>query len=423
MNVRFTNKKTEIRESIFVSQKAEDIMETKKSIGFGFRGWLLIIVLFFGFMMFQVFTNYPLNILADFYGGAEKVAMLMTIGTGIGIVLQIVISNFIGKIKSIKKLTAVIGLVAVVAAFGVARIPFVQQTVWSVVYLIENVVVTMYALFFLSIIAGQWFPTRKGTVMGIATIAYPVSNGVIGFFAATVMGSLATGGMPAIWKGFLPFLILTTLGYILFLIFVTDYPEQCGAYRDNNKNITPEVAKQMLEEEIKNKQTTVWTTGHIFKSRDFWFAAASCGLLIMGAVGTMTQSNAIISSFPELNYTIIMLMVVIFGAIGSWLLGVLDTKFGTKKSMIMAMILMILSGVFACVNPVSNIFNAVAPTIVAILIASVMGVRAVFIFLLVAGIIGLILMLAFNGAHVKTVDDTYRKAAGKPLDDALVGRK
>lgn len=398
-------------------------METKKSIGFGFRGWLLIIVLFFGFMMFQVFTNYPLNILADFYGGAEKVAMLMTIGTGIGIVLQIVISNFIGKIKSIKKLTAVIGLVAVVAAFGVARIPFVQQTVWSVVYLIENVVVTMYALFFLSIIAGQWFPTRKGTVMGIATIAYPVSNGVIGFFAATVMGSLATGGMPAIWKGFLPFLILTTLGYILFLIFVTDYPEQCGAYRDNNKNITPEVAKQMLEEEIKNKQTTVWTTGHIFKSRDFWFAAASCGLLIMGAVGTMTQSNAIISSFPELNYTIIMLMVVIFGAIGSWLLGVLDTKFGTKKSMIMAMILMILSGVFACVNPVSNIFNAVAPTIVAILIASVMGVRAVFIFLLVAGIIGLILMLAFNGAHVKTVDDTYRKAAGKPLDDALVGRK
>lgn len=180
-------------------------METKKSIGFGFRGWLLIIVLFFGFMMFQVFTNYPLNILADFYGGAEKVAMLMTIGTGIGIVLQIVISNFIGKIKSIKKLTAVIGLVAVVAAFGVARIPFVQQTVWSVVYLIENVVVTMYALFFLSIIAGQWFPTRKGTVMGIATIAYPVSNGVIGFFAATVMGPLATGGMPAIWKGFCHF--------------------------------------------------------------------------------------------------------------------------------------------------------------------------------------------------------------------------
>lgn len=81
------------------------------------------------------------------------------------------------------------------------------------------------------------------------------------------------------------------------------------------------------------------------------------------------------------------------------------------------------SGVFACVNPISNIFNAVAPTIVAILIASVMGVRAVFIFLLVAGIIGLILMLAFSGSHVKSVDDAYRKEAGKPIDNVLVGRK
>lgn len=327
-------------------------METKKSIGFGFRGWLLIIVLFFGFMMFQVFTNYPLNILADFYGGAEKVAMLMTIGTGIGIVSQIVISNFIGKIKSIKNLTAVIGLVAVVAAFGVAGIPFVQQTVWSVVYLIENVVVTMYALFFLSIIAGQWFPTRKGTVMGIATIAYPVSNGVIGFFAGTVMGPLATGGMPAVWKGFLPFLILTTLGYILFLIFVTDYPEQCGAL------------------------ATATGTGALVVIALIFVA------MFMGASSNFTVSVA--------------------------------AQYWRREDF---------SGVFACVNPVSNIFNAVAPTIVAILIASVMGVRAVFIFLMVAGIIGLILMLAFNSAHVKTVDDTYRKAAGKPLDDALVGRK
>ena len=60
MNVRFTNKKTEIRESIFVSQKAEDIMDTKKSIGFGFRGWLLIIVLFF--RIYDVSGIYELSV-------------------------------------------------------------------------------------------------------------------------------------------------------------------------------------------------------------------------------------------------------------------------------------------------------------------------------------------------------------------------
>lgn len=35
----------------------------------------------------------------------------------------------------------------------------------------------------------------------------------------------------------------------------------------------------------------------------------------------------------------------------------------------------------------------------------------------------LVMMLLFSGKHVKAVDDKYREAAGKPLDDALVGRK
>lgn len=449
-------------------------MEQKKSIGFGARGWILIIVLFFGFMMFQVFTNFPLNILADFYGGAQTVAMLLTIGTLIGVILQIIISSFIGKIKSIKKVAAVLGIIALAASYGVAVIPYSQLILWQAVYLIDNIVVTMYALLFLSVIAGQWFPTRKGTVMGIATIAYPVTNGLIGLFAATAMGPvMASQGQegPAVFKAFLPFLIAVTIGLILFLIFVTDYPEQCGAYRDNDKNFTPEVAKRMMEQEIENKRTTVWTTGHIFANRDFWFAAVTCGLLLMGAVGTMTQSNAIIGAFPTLDYTVIMMVIAVFGAIGSWLLGVLDTKFGTKKSMIISTVLMILSGilgvlatttgisvfvvislifvamfmgassnytvsvaaqywrredfsgVFSCVNPVANIFNAIAPTIVAALIFSALGVTAVFIFLGVAGIVGLILMIAFSNGHIKTVDDKYRKAAGKPLDDALLGRK
>lgn len=446
-------------------------MTKKSNIGFGLKGWILIIVLFLGFMMFQVFTNFSLNILADFYGGAQKVARLLTIGTLIGIVLQIVISNFVGKIKSIKRVAAVIGLIALILAFCEAGVPFMYVRVWSVVYLLENVVVTMYALFFLSIIAGQWFPTRKGTVMGIATIAYPVCNGMTGFFASAALKPLEQGMEPAIFQAFLPFLILVTVGYILFLAFVKDYPEQCGAYRDNDKSITPEVARKMMEEEIENKKNTVWTTKHVFANRDFWFAAVTCGLLLMGAVGTMTQSKNIISSFPELNYTIIMMIVAVFGAIGSWLLGVLDTRLGTKKSLIIATALMVLSGilgaaatitgigvlvvvamilvavfmgassnytvsvaaqywrredfsgVFACVNPISNIFNAIAPTIVAILMVSTMGVLAVFVFLAIAGGIGVLLMILFSGAHVKLIDDKYRKAAGKSLDDALVGRK
>ena len=48
---------------------------------------------------------------------------------------------------------------------------------------------------------------------------------------------------------------------------------------------------------------------------------------------------------------------------------------------------------------------------------------AVFIAVLIAGILSLVCMLLFNPKHIKQQDDKYREAAGKPLDDALAGRK
>jgi len=445
--------------------------------GFGGRGWILIIVLFLGFFMFQTFTNYPLNILAeDFLGGATRVAMLMTIGTFCGIAFQLIISQFIGKIKSIKRVAMIFGIIALICAWLVAALPLASLGVWYVVYFIENFTVTCYALFFMSIIAGQWFPTRKGTIMGISTIAYPLCNGAIGFFATSVYKPFEQGiFVPAIFRSFLPFLIAVTVGVILFLAFVTDYPEQCGAYRDNDRSFTPERAKQMMEEEIENKRTTVWNIGHILRNRDFWCAAVGCGMILLAAIGAMTQSSAIIGYFPNLNYTIIMMVIAVFGAIGSFLLGFLDTHIGTKNAMLITVILMVVSGllgwiacrsgvgalvvvalillamfmgassnftvsvsvqywrredfqgVFACVNPVANVFNALAPTLTAAILYSTGGgginVPGVFVMIAIAGVVGVICMIIFSGKHAKKVDDKYREAAGKPLDDALVGRK
>lgn len=444
-------------------------MNQSKPKGFGTRGIILIIVLFLGFFSFQTFTNYPLNILADLYGGSTTVAMIMSAGTFVGIVIQLILSHFIGRIKSIKKVASIFGVIAIVCAWIEAALPFYLTSVWYVVYFIVNLTITIYALFFMSIIAGQWFPRRKGTVMGISTIAYPFCNGVIGFFASSVFA----GEVPAIFSSFLPFLIAATVGLVLFLALVTDYPEQCGAYRDNDKSFTPEMAKAMLEEEIENKKTTVWTTGHIFACRDFWCIAVTCGLILLAAIGAMTQTSTIIGYFPNLNYTVIMMVIAVFGAIGSWLLGVIDTAIGTKNSMMICVILMVVSGicgiaacasgigalvvlslillamfmgassnytvsaavqywrredfqgVFACVNPIANIFNALAPTLTAALLFGGGGVNVsnVFIMITITGVIGVVLMLLFSAKHVKAVDDKYRTAAGKPLDDALANRK
>ena len=78
--------------------------------------------------------------------------------------------------------------------------------------------------------------------------------------------------------------------------------------------------------------------------------------------------------------------------------------------------------VFAAVNPVANILHAFGATIFATTIAAI-SVKAPFVITAIVSVVCLVLIICFKPAKVKAADDKYRAAAGKPLDDALVGRK
>jgi OFA family oxalate/formate antiporter-like MFS transporter len=437
-------------------------MEKKPSISFGFRGTMLLICQFLAFFTFIVFTNWPMNILADMYGGAAKISTIYTVATVICIIAQLILSRFVGKFKSIKALSVIFGIIALIAVLGIMLIPPSQPALWQFFYFLVALFSNIYCTFALGILVGQWFPRRKGTVMGIATLAFPIGNGLIGAFAGTVFAK----GYPDVFGAFLPYFIISLVGLLIGIIFITDYPEQVGAFRDNDKSITPEVAKAMLEQEIEAKKTTVWTMRNTFANRDFWFITIPMGALLMMAVGMTTQSMSIISTYPELPFAGVMAGVMIIACIGSWLLGVLDTKFGTKKAILISVIIMIISGVFglfhsattllisifclavfmgassnftvsaaaqywrredfssvfARINPIANILQAIGPMLVAILLTT-KGLSTAFGTTAVVGVISLVLIILFSPVHVKETDDKYRQAAGKPLDEALVGRK
>lgn len=434
----------------------------KKSINLGFRGWMLLIYQAIAFFTFTVFTNFPMNILADMYGGAQKISTIYTIATLLGIVIQLVLTRFIGKMKSVKALGVSFGAISLVLALGIMLIPMSQPVLWQVCYFLETLFVIMYATFALGILVGQWFPRRKGTVMGIATFAFPITNGVIGLFANSVFGK----GYPDVFGAFLPYFIISVVGLLIGVIFIKDYPEQCGAYRDNDKEFTPEVAQAMLAKEIENKKTSVWTLGNTLKSRDFWFLTVPMGALLMCSVGMMTQTSAILGNYAELPFATVMAASCVIACFGSWLLGVIDTKIGTKKAIVISVIIMIIGGifgaihgagwllasffclsifegaasnftvsaaaqywrredfsnVFACVNPIANILQAAGPMMIATILFS-KGYQTVFAVSTFIGVVCLVLILLFKPTHVKETDDKYRARAGKPLDDALVGRK
>ena len=366
------------------------------------------------------------------------------------------------------------GLLTILCLLGIMFIPGYigggAQMAWRVVYGLGTVISLMYGTFSLSILVGQWFPTRKGGVMGIATLAFPLGNGVIGGFAALAFKD----GTPHIPLAFAPFLAVIVIGYIIGVILIPDFPEMKGGFRDNNPNMTPEMAQKMMVQEIEDRKTSVWKLNHTLTTRDFWFLTVPAGFLLMFSVGTMTQTNAILGQMGEGldkfgGFAGVMGMIMIFGLVGSVALGFLDQKFGTKKSMVIACIVMLIAGilgavsspekpgllvaalimlalfmgassnytvslavqywrredfptVFAAVNPIANLISSLGPMLIAIIMIA-KGYNAIFTVIAIVGVLSIILVLLFSAKHVKEKDDRFREEAGKPLDDALVGRK
>ena len=448
--------------------------------GFGFRGWMLIIYQAIAYIAFQCFTQYPLNILADFYGGAQKVSGIYSVCAIVGILIQIILVSWISKMKSIKAFATILGAVTMVLAFIVMTAA--PSPLWYGAYAVINVVAVLYSTLALGLLVGQWFPTRKGTVMGIATLAFPIANGLLGPFAGSVFGTLgmaeAMGQMPVIYglggaigKAFLPFFIVSLVGWLVGVVFIKDYPEQVGAYRDNDKSLTPEIANAMMMAEVENKKTSVWNYINTIRCKEFWFGTITCGFLLSCAFGLMSQSRTIINvGIGEDKYSMVMALVCVFGCIGSFVIGLIDTKIGTKKAMIISCILMIIAGalgllgngtalivamvfvalfmgaasnfgvslaaqywrredfgrVFALSSPIGSAISSASPAIIAGLLFGATGYKGhagAFTFVLVCGVIALILMLIYKPASIKALDDKYRAKVGKPLDDALVGRK
>lgn len=445
-------------------------MQQKKSISFGFRGWILIIYQFLAYLAMVAFTNWPMNALADMYGGSQTVSTLYTAGMVLGVIFQLIFSRNIGKVKSIKNLSVILGVITMLFALCVMLVPPQMTLLWQVTYFFECFFVAIWCTFVLGILVGQWFPRRKGTVMGIVTVAFPIGNALLSPFAAVVFANMETTHVPNVAGAFLPFFIIICVGLLLGAIFLKDYPEQVGAYRDNDKTLTPEIAKKMMDDEIENKKTTVWTLKNTLKCGDFWCITLPMGFMLMGAIGTMTQTTSIIGTYgfgPNTpQFGMIMLGVSILAIIGSIVLGLLDTRFGTRRAILISVITMILSGifgamntfpttmvalallgifmgassnftvssavqywrredfpsVFARINPIANLIQAASPMIIAMLLFST-GIFGAFTFIGILGVVSLVLVLLFKPGRVKALDDKYRTEAGKPLDDALVGRK
>ena len=441
-------------------------MESKAKAGnYGWRGWMLIIYAFSSMIAFMVFTNYPQNILADYYGAGNPnlLTSIYSICNLVSIPIGFVVKYLVGYIKNIKKFSSAWGtltlLFAVVMLIATPTTPS-GHTIIVICYIAVCILSPLYANYLTGVVVGQWFPTKKGAVMGIATIAFPVGNMFVGYCMGWFMKTNSA------FLAFLPFLAVVAIGIILSCTTFADFPEQNGCFRDNDPNMTKERAEEMMKQQIENKKHALWNPGRCAASLGFWFV--SLALLPAGiSAAMMAQSFIIVSTSGLMNqFATVMLIVGIVAAVGSWLVGVVDNKFGTRKAIILEMIIMLLSSIlgfvggpvctwismillgiymgagsnfpvsaiyqwwrpedFSKVSASSGVVTGVIGALLPILIRSqVAASGSPFFAFLVQGIgalIGLVCMLIFRGTWIKKRDDQYREKAGLPLDDYLTER-
>lgn len=327
--------------------------------GYGIYGWVLIIVMFLAcFVGIGVFNS--VNVTGDYLQNAfgwntTTVQSTVSLGAFLSVFGQAAFGQLLMK-RSSKKLALICGIIFVLSVAGISL--STQNTMW--LYLVAFIVMKIISDIWMYMVNGQmlanWFPKKRSTIMGITTFGIPLGAGVGSAIVAMNLG----GGLKT---AFIPFIILAVIAILLQQIVMKDHPEQAGRFPDNEKT-DPEVAKAHLEAELKAMKNSPWTVKRVLSIPHTWFFILSVGFLLLAGAGVMTQIvPMMIQIDPEFGMeygTLVLTGVSVFSCIGSFICGLLDSRFGTKRAILISTISMIVAGALAAIGNLITTFIALA---------------------------------------------------------------
>lgn len=292
---------------------------------FGRKGWAIVIYVLFIYL-FSAVVNDTLNVTVTAFAGilgtdSNSLLPMSAIGGFVGVVLSLVAGLIIAK-KSVKMPTAVLFVLLgiVYAINGKSNsVPMYAVSLVLVTALSQtlNLVCTQQ-------IMSNWFPKKKGIALGWATMGMPISSAVM---VAVFQGMFNIDISAPFWL----MAILCLVMAILTLVWFKNYPEEAGAYPDN-EIADPEEQKKTLE--FMNNYKSPWTIGKLLKNKEFWMLVLIFGFLFMGLVATISQLIPRLATLGMgTNAGILWLTIAsVIGIPGSFFWGWLDQKIGTGKT-------------------------------------------------------------------------------------------
>ena len=316
------------------------------SPNFGVKGWGILILTFLCIFLDSSLINDSLNVVIDVFAGQHQWNSNMLYGfstvTAWIAVAGAALWGLLSSKISIRWSWAVSLLITGVAClfWGRASSPVVYFICLAV-----SAVGGIGLCYICSLnVISNWFPRKKGMAMGWVTIGFPLSAAV----TSQLVGNLvAKGGLPQVYT---VYAIASFVLCVLVAIFVRDYPEQAGAYPDNNHKFDSEAAKKELAEGLEYMKNSPWTVKKLFSTGKVWLIAIALGVMELLSLGIMTnfvprmmQAGYVQNGGPAPIIFMMLGIAGILACIGSVGCGILDAKLGPKKAIQITMVVAIIA--------------------------------------------------------------------------------
>ena len=293
------------------------------------KGWNLMLFAILSMLVTNAGVNDGLNIalpaIADGAGLDYELCLSMgTVAGFVGVAMMFVIAKFRDRFGG-RKVSAVLFII-----FGLTfYFLFLRATNIFMYGLSQCIMVSCgQGCFYLCTgpMQSDWFPKKRGVVNGISTIGANIGTAIL----APIMTTLLT--MAEYKTSLSVFAVAAVILGIFAYLALRDDPMEAGMYPDN-------VSKETYEAEYKDffkkeEYISDWTVSKMLKCKEVWLAAMVPGFITLGLLGIITQfvpRNVSLGLSQEVAISA-MTVAGLVGIVGSYAIGYLDTKIGTKKA-------------------------------------------------------------------------------------------
>ena len=297
---------------------------------FGLWGWVTILYCLLMFFLYVGMCNDGANITAPAItavlgAGDGEIMNLNSIAGLVGVVFFIIVGQINQRIgpRLTSGICCIVAGVAYILAFNspstllyCAAMCFVYGGIMSAGYVAGGTLVA------------SWFPKKKGAVMGYTTMGH---NFASAFYVQLLSILIGPSVLKTIGGAVIPIGIAAIVLGVLGMILIRNTPQERGLNPDN-------VSDKVYQEEYDTSSgdDSGWTVGKLLATKELWLAAVTTGFFQICSVGVMTQLvlRNVEIGFEQQTALNIMTVLALGGVVGSWLVGVIDEKIGTKKTMI-----------------------------------------------------------------------------------------